>query len=82
MTLMEEEEKMFGRGSRQRKEVDYSEHLTEKQWMKAIEDGRLDEMEERQKDKRAKKRKRDTGDETLEPKVRQCDSSSLSCITD
>ena len=69
LTLMEEEEKMFGRGSRQRKEVDYSEHLTEKQWMKAIEDGRLDEVEERQKDRKTKKRKREAGDDTPEPKV-------------
>ncbi|CAB1435163.1 unnamed protein product [Pleuronectes platessa] len=37
-----EEEKMFGRGSRMRKEVDYSDSLTEKQGA-AIEDGSLDE---------------------------------------
>lgn len=36
---------MFGRGSRQRKEVDYSDQLTEKQWLRAIEDGNLDELE-------------------------------------
>ena len=34
LTCEEEEEKMFGRGSRQRKEVDYSDSLTEKQWLK------------------------------------------------
>lgn len=32
LTVEDEEEKMFGRGSRQRKEVDYSDQLTEKQW--------------------------------------------------
>lgn len=34
MTIEEDEEKMFGRGSRQRKEVDYSDALTEKQWLR------------------------------------------------
>ncbi|KAB1259411.1 Transcription activator BRG1 [Camelus dromedarius] len=34
LTCEEEEEKMFGRGSRHRKEVDYSDSLTEKQWLK------------------------------------------------
>lgn len=34
LTCEEEEEKMFGRGSRSRKEVDYSDSLTEKQWLK------------------------------------------------
>jgi SWI/SNF-related matrix-associated actin-dependent regulator of chromatin subfamily A protein 2/4 len=45
LTNEEEEDKLFGRGSRQRKEVDYSDSLTEKQWLKAIEDGNLDELE-------------------------------------
>lgn len=36
LTCEEEEEKMFGRGSRQRKEVDYSDSLTEKQWLKVV----------------------------------------------
>jgi SWI/SNF-related matrix-associated actin-dependent regulator of chromatin subfamily A protein 2/4 len=34
LTYEEEEDKLFGRGSRQRKEVDYSDSLTEKQWIK------------------------------------------------
>lgn len=46
LTNMEEDDKIFGRGSRQRKEVDYSDALTDKQWMKAIEDGNLDEIEQ------------------------------------
>ncbi|KAJ4944066.1 hypothetical protein JOQ06_012613 [Pogonophryne albipinna] len=46
LTCEEEEEKLFGRGSRERKEVDYSDSLTEKQWLKAIEEGKLDELEE------------------------------------
>ena len=35
MTYLEEEEKFYGTGAkRQRKEVDYSDNLTEKQWLK------------------------------------------------
>ena len=34
LTCEEEEEKMFGRGSRQRRDVDYSDALSEKQWLK------------------------------------------------
>ncbi|XP_060082596.1 probable global transcription activator SNF2L2 isoform X1 [Ylistrum balloti] len=63
LTFEDEEDKMFGRGSRQRKEVDYSDSLTEKQWLKAIEDGNLEEVEEQVKrvppteKKKTKKRK-------------------------
>jgi len=32
----EEEERYYGRGSRQRKEVDYSDSLTENEWLKVI----------------------------------------------
>ncbi len=41
MTYEEEEDKIFGRGSRARKEVDYSDQLTEKQWLEAIENGKV-----------------------------------------
>ena len=34
LTAEEEEEKVFGRGNRQRKDVDYSDQLTEKQWLR------------------------------------------------
>ena len=34
LTFEEEEEKLFGRGSRTRKEVDYSDTLTEKEWLR------------------------------------------------
>ena len=34
LTFEEEEEKLFGRGSRQKKDVNYSDSLTEKEWMK------------------------------------------------
>ena len=39
LTYEEEEDKIFGRGSRARKEVDYSDQLTEKQWLDAVENG-------------------------------------------
>uniref|UniRef100_A0AAQ5ZYH1 SWI/SNF related, matrix associated, actin dependent regulator of chromatin, subfamily a, member 2 n=1 Tax=Amphiprion ocellaris TaxID=80972 RepID=A0AAQ5ZYH1_AMPOC len=35
LTYEEEEEKMFGRGSRCRRDVDYSDTLTEKQWLRS-----------------------------------------------
>ncbi|XP_035698994.1 transcription activator BRG1-like isoform X1 [Branchiostoma floridae] len=57
LTYEEEEEKIFGRGSRTRKEVDYSDALTEREWLRAIEEGNLDEMEERKKHKKTRKRK-------------------------
>ncbi|VDQ12440.1 unnamed protein product [Trichobilharzia regenti] len=43
---------------RQRKEVDYSDALTERQFLKAIDEGSLEEAEERQRQKRAARRKR------------------------
>lgn len=33
LTFEEEEDKLFGRGSRQRKEVDYSDQLTDREFM-------------------------------------------------
>ncbi|KXJ08359.1 putative global transcription activator SNF2L2 [Exaiptasia diaphana] len=71
LTWEEEDEKLFGRGSRQRKEVDYSEHLTEKQWLKAIEEGSLDEIEERQKTRKMNKKRKREGDEVDSPKVKK-----------
>lgn len=48
-----------GRGSRQRKEVDYTDSLTEKEWLKAIDDGaEFDEEEEEDNDSKRKRRKR------------------------
>ncbi len=34
LTYEEEEDKIFGRGSRSRRDVDYSDALTEKQWLR------------------------------------------------
>ncbi len=69
MTYEDQAERMFGRGSRSRKTVDYSETLTERQWVKAIEDGTLEEVEEEKKKKRKKKRKHDRDDDVVIPKV-------------
>uniref|UniRef100_A0A667ZEE3 SWI/SNF related BAF chromatin remodeling complex subunit ATPase 4a n=1 Tax=Myripristis murdjan TaxID=586833 RepID=A0A667ZEE3_9TELE len=71
LTCEEEEEKMFGRGSRQRKEVDYSDSLTEKQWLKAIEEGNLEDIEEEVRHKKTtRKRKRDR-DHDAGPKAKK-----------
>nr|CAD7452587.1 unnamed protein product [Timema tahoe] len=53
----EEEERYYGRGSRQRKEVDYTDSLTEKEWLKAIDDG-LEEEEEEEEEKASRKKVR------------------------
>lgn len=51
------EDSVFGM-KRQRKEVDYSDALTERQFLKAIDEGSLEEAEERQRQKRAARKKR------------------------
>lgn len=55
MRLEAEEAELYGRGTRVRKEVDYSDSLTEKEFLKAVEEGNLDEVSE------TKKRKRQSG---------------------
>ncbi|XP_060927167.1 LOW QUALITY PROTEIN: probable global transcription activator SNF2L2 [Limanda limanda] len=55
LTYNDDDDRPFGRGSRGRRDVDYSDALTEKQWLRAVEDGNLEEMEE---EIRLKKRKR------------------------
>uniref|UniRef100_H2YVT7 Transcription activator BRG1 n=1 Tax=Ciona savignyi TaxID=51511 RepID=H2YVT7_CIOSA len=64
LTQEEAEDKLFGRGSRVRKEVDYSESLTDKEWLRAVEDGvDVDELEEQKRYKRQRKRRRDQDEE-------------------
>lgn len=65
LTCEEEEERFFGRGNRQKKDVDYSDSLTEKEWLKAIgameEEGNVqddDEEEEASTSGRGSKRGR------------------------
>uniref|UniRef100_A0A8C4QRL6 SWI/SNF related BAF chromatin remodeling complex subunit ATPase 2 n=1 Tax=Eptatretus burgeri TaxID=7764 RepID=A0A8C4QRL6_EPTBU len=78
LTCEEEEEKLFGRGSRQRKEVDYSDSLTEKQWLKAIEEGNLDVLEEEVRIKKARKRRRDPDLPGTSPRDKICDGEERS----
>lgn len=76
LTTKEEEDKLFGHGSRQHKEVDYSDSLTEKQWLKAVEEGNLEVLETKKRNRRGpgcssgKKRKREVID-TEEPKIKK-----------
>ena len=69
LAFEENEERIFGLGKRQRKEVDYSEALTERQWLKALEDGNIDEAEETKKHR--KRRRKDPGARDIvdEPRV-------------
>ncbi|XP_050309192.1 ATP-dependent helicase brm-like [Anthonomus grandis grandis] len=74
----EDEDVILGRGSRQRKEVDYADSLTEKEWLKAIDedgdyDDEEDEEEEKAKQKRRgrKRRKRDDSDDDETPQKRK-----------
>ena len=80
LTHEDEDDKIFGRGSRQRKDVDYTDSLTDKQWLRAIEDGDLEEdLEEdiresksqKEKKRRGKKRRRNSDyEEEKTPKKR------------
>ncbi|RZC34594.1 ATP-dependent helicase brm, partial [Asbolus verrucosus] len=58
----EDAESALGRGTRQRKEVDYTDSLTEKEWLKAIDEGgdydEDEEEEEKVKKRRGRKRKK------------------------
>lgn len=49
-TYADEDDSILGRGSRQRKEVDYTDSLTEKEWLKAIDDGGDFEEEEEEEE--------------------------------
>lgn len=44
MRLEAEDAELYGRGTRVRKEVDYTDALTEKEFLKAVEEGNLDEV--------------------------------------
>lgn len=72
LAFEEESEKIFGRGSRNRKEVDYSDALTEKQFLKAIEDGNLDEVEEvsRVRKKKGRKKRKNYAEDDEEEEVK------------
>ncbi|CAK9821438.1 ATP-dependent helicase brm [Anthophora retusa] len=80
-TYEEDEDRFLGRGSRQRKEVDYTDSLTEKEWLKAIDDDGAEYEEEEEDDKKKKKtrkrkKKGEEDDEPL-PKKRRGAGSSI-----
>lgn len=76
----EDDDKFLGRGSRQRKEVDYTNSLTEKEWLKAIGDDDVDfddeEEEEKKKKQTRKRRKKGDDDEDSLPKKKKGGPSS------
>lgn len=73
----EDEVAIFGRGSRARKEVDYTDSLTEKEWLKAIDDG-VNFDEELEEEDREKKRK---GRKGRKPMKEDSDDESLSLMS-
>lgn len=63
----EKEEALMGRGSRQRKQVDYTDALTDREWLKAIEDDGAEDFEEEEEEEvKPKKRGEYTGCPSLE----------------
>ncbi|KAL7293002.1 hypothetical protein TKK_0013451 [Trichogramma kaykai] len=90
----DEDKVVFGRGSRQRKEVDYTNSLTEKEWLEAIgeevEGGEEEEDNDKRNKKGSRKRKR-KGDEDddlmpkkrknlIDPKLKKCMKKIISCV--
>jgi len=72
LTWEEEKDKMFRLGKRERKDVDYSDNLTDKQFLKAIEEGSLEDFEEKQRTKtRGKKRKKEEEEAPTEVKAKR-----------
>lgn len=66
----EDDATILGRGSRQRKEVDYTDSLTEKEWLKAIDGDDIEfddelEAEDRDRKRKGKKRKKESDDESI-----------------
>lgn len=86
----DDERLILGRGSRQRKEVDYTDSITEREWLKAIDDthdieDEVEDEEDRKRKKPRKKRKKDESDDSeaavsgpTKPKRRALGSSSNS----
>lgn len=80
-TYEEDEDRFLGRGSRQRKEVDYTDSITEKEWLKAIDDDGAEYEEEEEDDKKKKKtrkrKKKGEEDDEPMPKKRRGGGSSV-----
>ena len=60
-----EEKDLFAKGARVRKEVDYSDSLTEREFLKAVEDGNLDEVSEKKKGRRAQRKSKHKYDDSI-----------------
>lgn len=75
LTADPDDEKTFGRGSRAHKDVDYSDGFTEKQWLKAVDDGTLDELED---NSRPGKRKRNKDEDARDSDVEDVAAPSAS----
>ncbi|XP_043588909.1 ATP-dependent helicase brm isoform X2 [Bombus pyrosoma] len=75
----EEEDKLLGRGSRQRKEVDYTDSLTEREWLKAIDEDVAEYEEEEEDDKKKKntRKRKKKGEEDNEPMLKKRKRTSI-----
>ena len=51
-----DDDREFGRGSRTHKDVDYSDGMTEKQWLKMVDEGDLEALEEAKTSRKRKAR--------------------------
>ncbi|XP_056642745.1 ATP-dependent helicase brm-like isoform X1 [Diorhabda sublineata] len=54
----DDQDSILGRGTRQRKEVDYTDSITEKDWLKAVDTGEYEEEEEEEEKIRKKKNRK------------------------
>ncbi|GAB6025095.1 putative global transcription activator SNF2L2 [Chamberlinius hualienensis] len=67
LTCDDDDDKVFGRGNRQRREIDYSDAFSEREWLKAVDDGTLDELEMKSQLKRSQKRKKEETEPVEQP---------------
>jgi SWI/SNF-related matrix-associated actin-dependent regulator of chromatin subfamily A protein 2/4 len=65
MRIEAEENDLYGRGTRARKEVDYSDSLTEREFLNAVEEGNLDEVSEKKRQRRAQKATKRRADDSM-----------------
>ncbi|GAU95990.1 hypothetical protein RvY_07501 [Ramazzottius varieornatus] len=56
LTADPDDDKEFGRGSRSHRDVDYSDGMTEKQWLKMVDEGDVDGLEEAKTSRKRKAR--------------------------
>jgi len=73
LTAEDEDDRVFGRGSRQRKEVDYTD-ISDKQFLRAIEDGDYEQLETPTGKEKKKKSRGGKGESTGKGKRKRQDS--------